>query len=86
MIDQAINYVKNNHLKACVKILTTDGNQLFLYQRDGNDQNDQWYINPIGYLNVSNICANYLIPVNTNVADTIASLTPAGVMRRIERP
>jgi len=79
---QATTYVKKLKLDNCKRILLTDGERLYLYQRQ---KDDNWNKNPVGYLNVNMIRTNHIIPSGTNGIDTIMALTPAGMTREVGR-
>jgi hypothetical protein len=71
---QPINYVKKNQLKNVKYILITDGENLFVYGKAG----EKWDItsNPIGYISVSSLQREYILPKGTNLVDTLVMLNP----------
>lgn len=75
VLDQPINYVHALGLSNVKYILTTDGINLFLYHKSG----DEWDPNPIGYINVSRLRKNYILPRNTNLVKTLVKLQPSMV-------
>ncbi|HET7461844.1 MAG TPA: hypothetical protein VFJ82_11380 [Longimicrobium sp.] len=56
-------------------IATTDGENLFLYQRHG----DSWAENPVGYLNVTCLQHEYILPEGANPVDTLVKLQPSAI-------
>lgn len=79
VVSQAKKYCRQYALAACDKILVADGGRFYLYRRQ---KNDQWEEAPSGYLNVSKIRKQYLLPVNTSAVDTLIALTPMHVARQ----
>lgn len=79
VIVQATNYVKNNELTNCNRLMLTDGRRIYLHERDRGP----WNAFPSGYLNVDKIREGHLAPRDTNAIDTLIALTPAGVTREI---
>ena len=77
--NQALSYVRSRKLINCQKILLTDGECLYLYEKGERN----WSNTPSGYLNVNHLRVNYLAPAGANAVDTIMALTPAGIGRRI---
>lgn len=78
IFDQARRYVSALKLARCKKILLTEGQRLYVYQKDGENWGDE----PAGYINVHKIRENHIAPAGTNAIETIVALTPM----RIERP
>ena len=72
---QPKRYVQSLKLKGVEHILTTDGENLFVYGKSGN----QWIPNPIGYLNVKKPQKQYVVPKNTSLVDTLVNLQPSAV-------
>lgn len=56
-------------------IATTDGENLFLYARHG----EVWAQHPMGYLNVTSVQYEYILPAGTNPVDTLVALQPAAI-------
>lgn len=77
---QAKDYTKKHNLDKCKKILLTDGHLLYVHEKI----NGCWSEQPSGYLNIRNICKNYVFPTGTDAIKTIIALTPAGIGRKIE--
>ena len=75
VLEQAENYVNSLDLKNTRYILTTDGANLFVYHRSGSN----WDRNPIGYINVSRLRKNYILPRNTDLVKTLVKLQPSMV-------
>lgn len=75
VLDQPKSYVQSLNLADVKHILTTDGENLFMYERSGNE----WISNPTGYLNVRNLQKQYVLPKNTSLVDTLVSLQPSAV-------
>lgn len=81
IFEQAVEYVKRLELDRCKKILLTDGQRLYLYQRAGHG----WESQPAGYINIDKIRTGHVAPANTNAIDTIVALTPTRVERDVSR-
>jgi len=79
--DQAARYVRRLELSRCRKILLTDGQRLYLYQRSS----DEWSSRPAGYANIQAIRTDHIAPAGTNAIDTIVALTPTSVERGVSR-
>ena len=73
---QARQYVKTRKLTGCRHILLTQGERFYLYERDDEGV---WQPEPRGYLNLTKLRANCILPRNTNAIDTLMALTPQGV-------
>ncbi|MDQ0191599.1 hypothetical protein JI721_03165 [Alicyclobacillus cycloheptanicus] len=71
---QAKNYVKNNNLKHCLRIVTTDGVRILLYKFDRSC--GDWPEVPSGYVNLRRIREKNVFPVNTSGVDTLMELVP----------
>lgn len=78
---QAVGYVNKLKMSKCEKILLTEGKRLYIFEKSGTvwAEKDK----PVGYLNINKIRTHYLVPEGTNAIDTIMSLTPAGIHRKI---
>lgn len=74
-LKQPKSYVQNLKLTNVKHILTTDGENLFMYEKSGRE----WIANPTGYLNVSFLQKQYVVPRNTSLVDTLVSLQPSAV-------
>lgn len=81
VLEQATGYVSRYNLKNCHKILLAGGSRFYLHQKKSN----RWSDKPAGYINLEKIRTNHIAPPNTNAVNTIMALTPAGVMRKIQR-
>jgi len=75
VIDQAEKYRKKLRLKNVRYILTTDGNNLFVYAQ----KRRRWDRNPVGYLSISSLQKEYLLPENTNTIKTLVGLQPSAM-------
>jgi hypothetical protein len=75
VIDQAEKYVRKLRLKNVKYLLTTDGNNLFVYAK----KRKLWDRNPVGYLSVSSLQKEYILPKNTNAIKTLVRLQPSAV-------
>ncbi len=75
ILDQPKSYVQSLKLADVKHILTTDGENLFVYEKSGNE----WISNPTGYLNVRTLQKQYVVPKNTSLVDTLVSLQPSAV-------
>lgn len=76
---QAVGYVKKHEMSKCEKILLTEGRRIYLFEKSRT----AWREKPVGYLNINKIRTHYLVPEGTNAVDTIMSLTPARIQRKI---
>jgi hypothetical protein len=72
VLEQPIEYVKYQGLSNTRYIITTDGANLFVYGRLGQE----WNPNPIGYINFMSLRKQYALPENTNLVKTLVSLQP----------
>lgn len=75
VLKQPKSYVQSLKLNNVKHILTTDGQNLFMYEKSGSE----WISNPTGYLNVSMLQKQYVLPKNTSLVDTLVSLQPSMV-------
>lgn len=75
VLDQPKSYVQSLKLANVEHILTTDGENLFVYQKSGNE----WISNPTGYLNVRILQKQYVVPKNTSLVNTLVNLQPSAV-------
>ena len=78
--EQAKSYVEKQGLSRCKKIVLTDGECIYVYVRQQGGFPDQ----PEGYLNVNVLRSEYLAPRGANAVQTLMSLTPARVTRRMQ--
>jgi hypothetical protein len=73
---QPMKYVKGLGLKNVRYILTTDGGNLFVYEK----ANKNWKPdNPVAYLSIKSLQREYILPKNTNAIDTLVRLQPSAV-------
>lgn len=75
---QATGYVERLDLRACNRILVTDGQQFFVYHR----ANGEWPDQPAGYFNVLKLRERCVCPADTNAVETLMSLTPARIAQQ----
>ena len=75
VLHQPKRYVQSLRLKGVKHILTTDGENLLVYEKAG----DEWISNPTGYTNIKNLQKQYVVPKNTSLVDTLVSLQPSVV-------
>lgn len=75
VLQQPKDYVESLELTNVKHIVTTDGENLFMYEKSGRE----WISNPTGYLNVSILQKQYVLPKNTSLVDTLVSLQPSAV-------
>ena len=75
VLRQPKRYVQSLKLKNVKHILTTDGENLLVYEKSG----DEWISNPTGYINVKTLQKQYVVPKNTSLVDTLVSLQPSAV-------
>jgi len=73
VLNQPIRYVNDLGLDNVKHILTTDGENLFMYEKPNNE----WTPNPTGYINTSRLQKEYIIPKKTNLIDTLVKLQPS---------
>ncbi len=73
VLEQPLGYVNNLKLKNTRYILTTDGANLFLYGKSSG----KWNSNPIGYISVSSLQKEYVLPKGIDLVDTLVALQPS---------
>jgi len=78
---QGVRYTKTKNLLNCRQVAATDGSRIVLYEREEGS----WPDEPVGYLNITEIRRQYLIPANTDGVDTIIALTPAGAAGQVPK-
>lgn len=76
VLRQPKKYVEQLELTDVRYILTTDGENLFVYGRSG----EKWGTNPIGYINVSSLQKRYVLPKDTDLVKTLVMLQPSSVV------
>jgi hypothetical protein len=79
-LDQARRYVNDLDLVQCGKIVLTQGDRLYLYERPVGGQFAQ---TATGYINFRSLRIRHLVPARTSAVDTLMALTPAGITRPI---
>ena len=75
VLNQPKAYVQSLKLTNVRYILTTDGENLFVYKKSGNE----WEPNPSGYLNVRTLQKQYVLPRDTSLVETLVRLQPSMV-------
>jgi hypothetical protein len=78
VLEQAVGYVENKGLDRCRRILLTQGTRFYLCSRPENGWSHA--TRPSGYINVQKIRTSHFYPSGTNAVDTIAALSPMGVL------
>lgn len=73
VLEQPRRYVENLGLVNTRYILTTDGENLFVYEKSA----ESWNPNPVGYINVLSLQKEYVLPKGTNLVDTLVMLQPS---------
>jgi hypothetical protein len=75
VLHQPLDYIKDQGLKNVSHILTTDGPNLFVYQKgpQGWEENPE----PSGYINFLHLQKQYVLPRNTDLVKTLVSLQPS---------
>lgn len=73
VLEQPKRYVEDRRLKNTKYIVITDGADLFVYQRTGDD----WNSNPVGYLSVTSPQKEYALPKKTSLVKTLVMLQPS---------
>jgi hypothetical protein len=76
VLQQPKKYVEQLGLAEVRYILTTDGENLFVYGRSG----EEWGTSPIGYVNVSSLQRRYVLPKGTDLVRTLVVLQPSSVV------
>ena len=75
VLNQPKAYVQSLKLTNVKYIVTTDGENLFVYKRSGGE----WEPNPSGYLNVKTLQKQYALPRNISLVETLVRLQPSMV-------
>ncbi len=75
VLDQPKKYVQNLGLTNVRYIVVSDGENLLVYER----VEDGWNMHPVGYLTVSSLQKEYLLPKGTRSIDTLVRLQPSAV-------
>ncbi|ATH07093.1 hypothetical protein BIY24_03815 [Halobacteriovorax marinus] len=77
---QAEKYVNSLNLTKCSKIITTDGPTIYVYEK----QDGVWNHEPSGYVNLSKLRREHLVPPNTDGVKTLMSLAPEGMHKKLK--
>lgn len=72
ILHQPQDYVRRLGLEGVRHIVTTNGTELFVYEKSGTD----WNPNPVGYLSIPSLQREYVRPKGTNLIDTLVRLQP----------
>lgn len=72
VLHQPREYVNQLGLPNVRYILTTDGANLFVYQRNDTNKNPT----PVGYINFQSLQKKYILPKNTDLVKTLVDLQP----------
>jgi len=75
MLEQPKEYVRSLRLANAKCIIITDGANLFVYARRGQE----WLDSPVGYLNVGSLQKQIILPKGTNLIGTLVMLQPSSV-------
>jgi len=75
VLTQPMEYVEKLGLANVKYILTTDGANLFVYGQSG----EEWDRKPKGYINVSSLQKQYVLPKGTDLVKTLVDLQPMSV-------
>lgn len=70
---QPMSYINELELDNVALIVTTDGNNIFVY--DANDENKD----PIGFIDIANLRHEYVLPKKINIVDTLVKLQPSSL-------
>lgn len=72
ILQQPKEYIDDLNLDNTKDILTSNGNNLFVYERT----NGGWHTNPIGYMNMKSLQKQYILPKGVDLVDTLVMLQP----------
>lgn len=75
VFEQPYGYVERLGLENVRSIMTTDGDNLFVFRRRGSE----WDPEPSGYLRMSSLRREYALPRNTDLVRTLIDLRPNAV-------
>lgn len=75
VLEQPRGYVERLGLESVRSIITTDGDNLFVFRRRGSG----WDPEPYGYLRMSSLRKEYALPRNTDLVRTLFDLRPNAV-------
>lgn len=75
VLHQPQNYVRTLGLENVRYIVTTNGANLFVYEKSEAD----WIPDPVGYLSIPSLQREYVLPKGTNLIDTLVRLQPNAV-------
>ena len=73
VLRQPLGYIDNLELRNVAYVLTTDGENLFVYEKSG----DEWDSNPIGYISIRSLQKEYILPEGVSLVDTLVKLQPS---------
>lgn len=73
VVEQALGYVRSLKLDAVTHVVTTDGPNVLVYEKR---RSGDWSPDPVGYINVSRLQREYVIPRGANVVKTLVKLQP----------
>ncbi len=74
VFNQPVGYINSLKLENVKCLVTTDGANLFVYQRDTKSM--EWDQTPIGYLSVPRLQREYVLPKGTDLVQTLVMLQP----------
>lgn len=77
VFSQPRKYIEKLGLTNCRIILTTDGDNLFVYERSGSDWTNN--PNPVGYFSVTSLQREYVLPHGCRSVDTLVRLQPSAI-------
>jgi hypothetical protein len=75
IINQPLRYIKELGLNSVKIIITTDGENLFVYRRKENKWDKD--AKPVRYISVSRLQKEYILPKGTDLVDTLVMLQPS---------
>lgn len=73
VLKQPKRYIESLDLTNVVYIITTDGENLFVYKKE----NGIWDLKPIGYISVTKRQKSYALPKDVSLVDTLVMLQPS---------
>lgn len=73
VLKQPIYYVEKLNLINTKYIITTDGANIFVYQKEAG----LWNPNPVGYIAVTSLQKEYILPKGISLVDTLVMLQPS---------
>jgi hypothetical protein len=72
VLSQPREYARTLGLDNVKHIVTTDGANLFMFERSGSE----WNPDPVGYFSIASLQHEYVLPKGTNIIDTLVRLQP----------